>query len=121
MAKPTQARKPRRWWKVALGLVLLLMAVVAAIPFALGTSPARRLLLGRINRILAPGGLEIASIRLSWFRPTRITGVVLRDRQGDRVLSAPLATWDRTLWQTLLHPRRGTLVLDRATVDVERK
>ena len=50
-----------------------------------------------------------------------MTGVVLRDRQGERVLGAPLATWDRNLWQTLLRPRRGTLVLDRATLDVERR
>ena len=117
----TQARKPRRRWKFAVGFVILVVAVVAAIPYALGTSAARRLLLGRVNRILAPGRLEIDSLRLSWFRPTRMTGVVLRDRQGDRVLSAPLVTWDRNLWQTLLRPRRGTLVLDRATLDVERR
>ncbi len=121
MEKPTQARKPRRWRKVAVGIAILFVAVVAVLPFALGTSTARRLLLGRVNRFLAPGRLEIASLRLSWFRPTRMTGVVLHDRQGDPVLNAPLVTWDRNLWQTLLRPRRGTLVLDRATVDVERR
>ena len=121
MAKSTQARKPRRRWKMAAGFIIVVVAVVAAIPYALGTSAARRVLLGRVNRILAPGGLEIASFRLSWFRPTRMTGVVLRDHQGESVLSAPLATWDRNLWQILLQPRRGTLVLDQAKLDVERR
>src|SRR5262249_2989462 len=43
------------------------------------------------------------------------------DAQGDRVVAAPRATWDRNLWQVLFErPRYGTLTLDRAALDVER-
>ena len=61
-------------------------------------------------------------LRLSWFAPTRTTGLVLRDAQGDAVISAPRATLDRTLWQLLFdRPRFGTLLLDRAALDIERR
>src|SRR5947209_384604 len=50
-----------------------------------------------------------------------MTGFVLRDRQGDRVVVAARATWDRNLFQVLFdRPRYGTLVLDGADLDIER-
>src|SRR5207302_28840 len=57
-----------------------------------------------------------------WFGPTRLRGFALRDAQGDRVVSAPGATWDRNLRQILFErPRLGTFTLDRADLDVERR
>src|SRR5690349_7261003 len=117
------AGKRRRWPKVLAGGLVLLLALVAAIPWGLSSTPAgQRWLLNGANRALAPGGGRIAwaALRLSWFGPTRLTGVVLRDAQGDPVIAAPRATLDRTLIQLLFHrPRFGTLVLQNGTVDVQ--
>ena len=42
------------------------------------------------------------------------------DAEGDRVVSAPAATWDRNLWQILFdRPRFGTLDLGKAVLDIE--
>ena len=121
MTQERPVRKRRRWWIVAAAAAIVVVGLVAALPWLLGTPPARRWLLSRADRALAPGGLAFDSIRASWFGPTRMTGVVLRDREGDRVVAASRATWDRNLWQILFdRPRFGTLVLDGADLDLER-
>lgn len=105
-----------------MSLVGGMVAVVAALPWALGTGPARHWLLGKANRVLAPASLDVSTIRLSWVRSTHLTGFVLRDAQGDRVIESPVATWDRNLWQILFQrPRLGTFDLDRAALDIERR
>lgn len=92
-----------------------------ALPWALGTGAGKRWLVGRANALLAPSRLELAAIKLSWFGPTRMTGVVLRDAAGDAVLTATAATLDRNLAQILFQrPRLGTLRIDRAGLDIER-
>src|SRR5512135_183705 len=121
MSIPSPARARRRWWKAGAALTIGLIALLAAIPWGLGTGPGRRWVVARANRVLAPGRLELGSLGLSWFGPTRITGLVLRDARGDRVVVAPRATWDRSLGQLVTdRARYGVLVLDRATLDVER-
>ena len=121
MTQERPVRKRRRWWIVAAAAPIVMVGLVAALPWLLGTPPARRWLLSRADRALAPGGLAFDSIRVSWFGPTRMTGFVLRDREGDRVVVASRATWDRNLWQILFdRPRFGTLVLDGADLDIER-
>jgi len=122
MANHEAPRRWRRTWKV-LGLGAGLLAVAfAGLPWLLGTTPARRWLLARANRALAPGSVRVETIRLSWFGPTRLTGVALVDAQGDRVIAAPRATWDRSLAAILaLRGHLGTLTLDGATLDIERR
>lgn len=120
-SSPTPRRR-RVWWKIGAGLLACVVAGLVAFPWFLGTEPARRWLLGRANRAMSPGGFEFTTIRFSWFGPTRLTGFVLRDAQGDRVVDAPTATWDRSLHQALFErPRYGTLTLDRAVLDVQRR
>lgn len=121
------APRPRRWRRrlliAAAALVVAAVAAVLAFPFALSTPRARRWLLDRANAALAPNGrLEVASFRFSWFAPTRMTGFVLRDAQGEAVLSAPTVHWDRSLGPILLdRPRYGRLTLRGGAVDVERR
>jgi translocation and assembly module TamB len=119
-------RRRRRWWKflVLLGVLALLAsaALVAALPWWLSSEPGRRWLLARASAALAPARLEVAGFQWSWFGPTRMTGFVLRDHQGDAVVTAPTAVWDRSLWQALFErPRYGTLRLPAASLDVERE
>jgi translocation and assembly module TamB len=118
------AGKKRRWPKVLAGGLLVLLALVALVPWALSTPPGQRWLLSGANRALAPGGGRIAwtTLRLSWFGPMRLTGLVLRDAQGEPVVAAPGATLDRTLVQLLFdRPRFGTLVLQNAALDIEQR
>jgi translocation and assembly module TamB len=109
---------------VLAGVVLVPLGLAAALPWALATPPAQRWILAGANKVLAPGGGRIAwsSLGLSWFGPTRLTGVVLRDAQGDVLVNAPRASLDRSLIQLLFdRPRFGTLRLERAALDIEHR
>lgn len=119
--KPT-AKGRRRWWRWAAAVALVLALAVASLPWLLGTGPARRWLLGRANAALAPARLEVGRFAFSWFGPTRMTGFRIYDHDGDRVVDAASATWDRNLWQALFdRPRYGTLTLGGVALDVERR
>ena len=117
---PVKPRR-RRWVKYVLALGALAIAAFLAVPWALNTGAGRAWLLGKANRALAPGRLEMDSLRFSWFGPTRMTMFTLVDAQGDRVVVAPRAVWDRNLRQVLFEqPKLGTLRLERAEIDAER-
>ena len=115
-------RRRRLVWRLTAGLIVLLAVAALSVPALLSTPSATRRILARANRALAPARLEARAIRLSWFGPTRIEGLVLRDAEGDAVVSARHAVWDRSLGRILFdRPRYGTLRVDAATFDVERK
>ena len=125
MSTPQDAPKPRRrrlLWGL-LGLAILAPALGAlAVPRALSGRSGRAWLLAKANRVLAPGRLELAALEFSWFGPTRLRGLALVDAEGDRVLTADRATWDRTLGQVLFRrPKLGTLRIERPVLDVERR
>lgn len=122
MATTTAGRMmTRRRWKILAALLLLVLVAIAAIPWGLGTRPARNWLITRANQALAPAGIDFATIRFSWFGPTRLTHFVLRDAQHDQVVASPHAVWDRNLRQILFErPRLGTFELKNAKLDVER-
>jgi len=104
-------------------LVVLLIGagLIAALPWILGLPVAQRRLAAAANAIMAPGSVEFRSIRLSWFQPTQITNVVLRDAQGDPVLAAPKAVFQWSLWQILLaQPSGATLTIQQGDLDIER-
>lgn len=94
-------KRPRRWRKwLGLGLGLMVVVVVAAaaaLPWALGTEPARRVLLGRINEAMAPGRVEVVRFRFSYTRPLVMEGFVVRAPGGETVLSAKKGEVDRTI------------------------
>ncbi len=122
-ANSTDGSKLRggRWWRLAAVAALAVsIAAVVALPWWLSTTGGRDWLLVRANRVLSPSRLEFKTVRVSWFRATSFTNVVLHDAQGDEVLVAPTAAWDRNLFQIIFQrPRLGTLRLDRAGVDAE--
>jgi translocation and assembly module TamB len=119
---PTPRKRRRRWWRLVVILALFVIATIAALPWALSTGPGRRWMLARVNHALAPGRLHVDAVRLSWFRPTEFTGFTLIDRQGGRVAFAPVAVWDRKFGQILFgRARLGTLRLDQAALDIERR
>lgn len=122
MANPAPPRRRiLRRWKVLAVLILGLVALVLALPLLLGTPPAKRRLLARANRALTPGRLQFEGLRVSWFGPTRLSGVALYDPQGEKVVASPRATWDRNLFRILFdRDNRGTLTLEGASLDIER-
>jgi hypothetical protein len=121
MSNFSPIRAFRRYWKPLASLVFGMIVVVGAIPWLLGTAPARHWIVARANRVLAPGSLELGALRLSWFGPTRVEGLVLRDAQGDRVVAAPRASLNRTFGQILTdRARSGIIALEEASLDVER-
>lgn len=118
-----KAPRRRRWlWIVPIGAVVLAVTAVAALPWWLGTASGRRWVVARANRVMAPARLELTGLRVSWFGPAELRGVTIRDKEGDAVVSAPSASWDRTLGQFLFaRPELGTLALHGASLDVERR
>lgn len=113
----------RRYWRIA-ALVALIAAggLVLALPQLVSRTLARRILIARAGRLLAPGSLEASAVRVSWSAPTEIDGVVLRDDRGTRLVAADRAVVDWNLWQILFHPP-GTvsLKLPEAEIDIERR
>src|SRR5258705_10575361 len=61
MNDPGPVEKKRRWWKVLAGALLLLLALIAAIPWGLAPPPGQGLLLPRANRTLRPGAVTWAA------------------------------------------------------------
>ena len=119
----TPARKKRRrLLKAFAALTLLLVALVAALPWLLGTPPARAWLVGRVNARLAPGSVAIEGLSLSWTGPIELSGVALRDPKGKVVLAARRVRLDRGILGLLAsRPDYGTVTVEGATVDVERR
>ncbi len=119
---PVSPRRTRRWWKLAAALGAAIAVPILALPWVLSTPSATRWLMEKANAALGPGDLRVDRLRLSWFRPTTLDGVTILDDEGDVILSAPRAVWDRNLFQAIFgRPRLGTLSLEKGTIDVERR
>jgi hypothetical protein len=116
-----RGRVRRRWRIIVLALFLVGAGLIAALPWILGRPTARRLLNAQANAILAPASVEFDVIHLSWFQPTEIAGIALHDAQGDRILVAPRAVFQWSLWQILFsRPGSATLTFPQLDLDIER-
>jgi hypothetical protein len=113
-------RRIRRLVGAITGLVLL---VIAFLPALVNSDRVRRWMLDEANRTLAPGRIELGSLSATWFGPTTISGLVLREKGGQIVFKADSATWDKGLVQAIFHgyPRLGTLRFEQPEIAVERR
>ena len=96
--------------------------LILALPWIIGLPWAQRQLSLQANRLLAPGGVGFDHVRVSWSRPTEIDGLVLRDPQGDDIVTAPRAHFSLSLWDIVLtstRPRPRS-PWRRPSVDIER-
>jgi len=112
----------RRWGLAIQVLLLVVCGSVAGLPWIVRLPVVHGRLAAYANSVLAPGSVEFSPIRLSWFRPTEIPDLTLRDAEGDAVLVAPRLTFEWGLWQMLVtRPVTAHVDLDGAKLDIERR
>ena len=119
---PAPGRKTRRRARAFACLVLVAVALVAGLPWLLGTPPGRALIVGQVNARLAPGSIRLDGLGLSWTGPIVLDGLALRDPKGKTVLAASRVTVERGIVGLIAsRPDYGTISVEGATVDVERR
>ncbi len=122
MGKATGGNRLRVWIvRMVLGLVVATVGLLASAPWLIRLEPVQQVLRAQIQEQAAPASLVVGSVEPSWFGPTRIRGLVLRDPEGTTVGTAEHATWDRTLIQLISdRPRYGTLTIHQPDVTIVR-
>lgn len=118
-------RKKTRLRRLAQGLFVLSVGfavAVAALPWLFSTATARDAIVKKINQALAPSKVGIGGLSLSWLGPIRLSGLSLTDGHGKTIVTAKRAVLNRGLIPLMRdHSRLGTITLDGAVVDVERR
>src|SRR5262245_39152652 len=121
----TPRKRKKLLRRVARGVVVVAVLVgvaVAALPWLLSRPAARVEIVKRVNRAIAPGKVGLRGLSLSWSGPIRLTGLSLKDGRGKTLIDARRAAIDRGLLALIRDPSRlGTVTLDEAAVDIERR
>ncbi|MFH1920288.1 MAG: hypothetical protein ABIP48_10440, partial [Planctomycetota bacterium] len=95
------ASRPRRsLWKWLLAGVAVLIVVLWLLPAIVAHTPLLSSLLGSVAADLN-GTLTARSATLSWFAPAKLSGLDVRDEQGQTVLEIPEVRTERSLWALL--------------------
>ncbi|HSH40996.1 MAG TPA: hypothetical protein VK973_02595, partial [Arenicellales bacterium] len=97
---PVPERRRRRYPWIIAGLLLAIVALVAAAPSLLSSPAVRGPLLGWYNDAI-PGEIEVSNVSLSWFGGQTIQGVVVRDAQGQTALRLDELSTDLSLFGAL--------------------
>jgi translocation and assembly module TamB len=115
---PTTKRRGRRWLKVLVALVIVMVFGVAAAPTIIAKTALRNRLVRHAAADLN-GSLEIGAASLGWFSPIELRDVTLRDSHGQIVATVPRITSSRTLLGFIRdRTTLGVLTLDRPSVEV---
>jgi len=122
MAEAATPRKHRRLRRFLAILFFGPLITVVSLPTVLSTGPACSGLLAVANRYLAPGRLNVAELRLSWFGSQEVLGLSLSDAHGKRLVAVSRATLDRSLLELLFdRSSPSTLTLVEPALDVTRR
>lgn len=119
-APPPVAAKPRkrRWPRRVLGLFVLLTVAVWFAPAV----AARTGLVGRVVRSATAdlrGTVEVGGASLGWLSPVELRDVVVKDRQGRVLLTAPKVTSSKTLFGFVRdRSDLGSFAVDRPAAEV---
>ena len=112
----------RKLFRAFLGLLVLAMLTVAALPWLLSTPPATAAVVSAANKALAPSKVEIHRISLSWFGNITMTGLTLVNGSGKTLIDAKQASLDRGIIALAKNSSKlGTLTVTEAKVDIERR
>ncbi len=118
-AKSTLGRRLRR---AVVGVAALLIASIVFLPQLLSTLAARNWLLIQARPIFAPGKLEVGRFHFSWFQPTRLDRIVVRDEQGEAVVVSDQGSLSLSLGGILFdRSAPATLTLPHAKFDLDRR
>ncbi|MCX5645779.1 MAG: hypothetical protein NTZ17_14040 [Phycisphaerae bacterium] len=110
--KTGKTRRPRKWLRVLVGLVVLLLVVMLLIPVILSSKGFTRWVQAKISSSTG-GQADIRALSVGWFRGVQIAGFSYRGDNGgtavdiDRITAMPD-------YASLL---TGTLALDRTVID----
>jgi hypothetical protein len=114
-------RKPRRKRRrLAVGGIVLLVLVllVGLLPTILSHTPLLRVVLRRTAQL--DGSIAFQSATLGWFSPTSISGITIRDAQGETVLEADRITCNRTLLRLIFNSANlGGLRIEKPRLSVK--
>ena len=112
----------RRWRRRFFLGALALAVLIAALPTLLSLGPVKALVVNRINARLAPGSIVVANWSLGWLQPIQVDGLALVDPTGKQVVAARRVGMDWGFLGLLLsQPDLGTITVDGARIDVERR
>ena len=105
-------RKIGRHWKVGGICFLAVLVLVALLPTILVHTPLLGIILRRAAKV--DGSLTFKSASIGWFTATSITGLAIRDAQGEPVIEAESIACDRTLLRLIFSSANlGTLKIDK--------
>lgn len=101
--------KRRRFWRIVLGTLLMLLAVVAVFPYLLCWTPLRNLTL-QIAAHQVHGTLTTSDASFGWFSPPIVHGLEILSQDGKPVVSVAAIELNQPLWKLLRHPQDVGLV-----------
>lgn len=103
-AKQPPPKRKRRWVKWLLfgfvGIVILLVASVAALPTIVSQPAVSKAVLARMNGMLR-GNIAADRVALSWFGDTALEDVRISDADGREVIQAARVTVGNGLWNLI--------------------
>lgn len=93
---PCASRKKGRWFRRLLKILILIAMLVLVAPWVASIQPVRGWILSSYNSSIR-GSIDVESLSLSWFSAPAVTGLVVRDPNGQAVLTAPEVQTDKSL------------------------
>jgi hypothetical protein len=88
------------WWKVILGIVVVVIILVLLAPTILSTGMGKNFLLGQISSRM-PGTVTADSLSLGWFSGVSVKNLEMKNDQGTSVISLETVDTPITLWNLL--------------------
>ena len=99
-------------------LIACAIVVTAALPWMLSADWVQARFLQAVNSQIE-GSIEIEEISLSWLSGQQMTGIVVKDPEGDTVLEIPSLNAETSVWSLLSStPSLGHIELQSPTVRV---
>ena len=98
-AEPETEPKPRkrRALKVVLTLLIIIVALVASLPFIASMDAVKNEVVKKVNEAAAPMSLDLASMSFSWTKGIELNGVTFSDPAMAMIVRCDEVVVDRPL------------------------
>jgi hypothetical protein len=83
---PSPHRRHRRWWKVPLALVALVILLVAVLPTFISWGLGRGMILSTIEGSIN-GKVGLSGLSVGWFSPLNVQGFTVTDAEGTQAVN----------------------------------